>query len=424
MLLRLLALISPAIVLLGSAALLVDFVNQLPAAYLLTINQIPYALALVVALLAYGFNRNQLLFATLNLMGAYLLIQLGLQTSLDNPEAYVLFTAISLLLPFNITLIATYQERGLFTPLGLVRLAVVILGYLLLGWAWSNNMLATQLTSLPTNLLEMFFEGRFLSEMAAVFFAVALVTTLIFFVARRGHGDTGVLASLLASAAIIIWFDKSHISTLLVAAALIAMGIAVVQNSHNMAFLDELTEIPARRALQDKLATLGRRYTVAMVDIDHFKKFNDTYGHDIGDQVLRMVAKKLASVGGGGKAYRYGGEEFTLVFPGKDEAQALPYVEQIRELIANYPMKIRSTERPEDAKKGQKMRNRSNDSDETTVTISIGVAQKTDEDLDAAAVIKQADKALYEAKHKGRNQSVTAHYSPESKRRRSRKDYA
>ncbi|MBE9398591.1 GGDEF domain-containing protein [Pontibacterium sp. N1Y112] len=421
---RLLNLLAPATILFIAVVLLIDPVSQLSAANKTSLGQLPYALALVVALLAYGFNRNQILFATLNLISAYLMIQLGLQVSLDQPNAYVLFSILSILLPINITFIATYSERGLFTPLGLTRLAGVLIGYLLLGLLWSNGALATQLPNLPTNMFEMFFAERFLSNMSAVFYGVALLTTLIYFVTQRGHGSAGVLISLVASLFMFIWFDLPNVSTLLVTAALIAMGIAVLQSSHKMAYLDELTEIPARRALQDKLATLGKRYTLAMVDIDHFKKFNDTYGHDIGDQVLRMVAAKLASVSGGGKAYRYGGEEFTLVFPGKDEAQALPFIEQLRELIANYPLYIRGDQRPEDEKRGAQMRKQKETSDHTNVTISIGVCEKTDEYLDASEVMKQADKSLYEAKNNGRNQSVAAHYKPETpKRRRTRKDY-
>jgi diguanylate cyclase (GGDEF)-like protein len=64
-----------------------------------------------------------------------------------------------------------------------------------------------------------------------------------------------------------------------------------------------------------EMMSLGHRFTIAMLDIDHFKRFNDTYGHAVGDQVLKMVAAKLRQVKGGGRAFRYGGEEFTLVFP-------------------------------------------------------------------------------------------------------------
>lgn len=126
-----------------------------------------------------------------------------------------------------------------------------------------------------------------------------------------------------------------------------------------------------------------------MSDIDHFKKFNDTYGHDVGDQVLKMVAAKLNQVSGGGRAYRYGGEEFTLVFPGKSEAEALPYIEQLRETIANYPMHIRNQNRPQDNEKGEKLRSKASESEIVSVTISIGLCEKTPELSDPMAVIKK-----------------------------------
>ena len=113
-----------------------------------------------------------------------------------------------------------------------------------------------------------------------------------------------------------------------------------------MAFRDELTGIPSRRALNEQLAALGNRYAIAMLDVDHFKKFNDTYGHDLGDQVLKMVAAHIARVGGGGKAFRYGGEEFTVLFPGTDAEDAIPHLEALREEIESYRMALRGSDRP------------------------------------------------------------------------------
>ena len=99
-------------------------------------------------------------------------------------------------------------------------------------------------------------------------------------------------------------------------AGLILVG-SIIENSYLLAYHDELTTLPARRAFNEALLRLEDSYAVAVVDIDHFKKFNDTYGHETGDQVLRLVAAKLATVTGGGRAYRVGGEEFSILFPGK-----------------------------------------------------------------------------------------------------------
>src|SRR5207244_5445715 len=85
-----------------------------------------------------------------------------------------------------------------------------------------------------------------------------------------------------------------------------------------------------RRALNEALLRLGGHYTLAMADVDHFKNINDRHGHDVGDQVLKMVAAKLALVGGSGRAFRYGGEEFAVLFPGKSAEECLPELESRR----------------------------------------------------------------------------------------------
>ena len=123
-------------------------------------------------------------------------------------------------------------------------------------------------------------------------------------------------------------------------AALILVG-SIIENSYFLAYHDELTTLPGRRAYNDALLNLEEPYAVAVVDIDHFKKFNDTYGHETGDQVLRLVATKLAEVTGGGRAYRVGGEEFSILFPGKSVKAVLPHLESLRSTIETSRFQLR-----------------------------------------------------------------------------------
>ncbi len=170
-----------------------------------------------------------------------------------------------------------------------------------------------------------------------------------------------------------------------------------------MAYRDDLTGLPSRRALNQLLLSLGRRYTIAMLDIDHFKQFNDTHGHDIGDEVLRMVASKIARVGAGGRPFRYGGEEFTIVFPGKSAEQAQVELETLRASIEAYRMLLRGNSR-NGSKQPRVTRDRkSPDKRPLAVTISIGYAERNSRLKLPQTVIKAADKALYRAKHQGRN---------------------
>ncbi|UCF55947.1 MAG: GGDEF domain-containing protein, partial [Deltaproteobacteria bacterium] len=168
-----------------------------------------------------------------------------------------------------------------------------------------------------------------------------------------------------------------------------------------MAFKDELTGLPARRALNEELLKLGSSYTAAMLDIDFFKKFNDRYGHDVGDQVLRMIAAKIAKVTGGGKAFRYGGEEFTIIFPGKFADEVIPHLERLRKAVGASSFVIRGPMRPrkkpEDPKKIKGSRQK------VSITVSIGAAERNESHTSPQQVVDAADKALYRAKKAGRN---------------------
>jgi len=191
----------------------------------------------------------------------------------------------------------------------------------------------------------------------------------------------------------------------LVLAAVGSLLIYLLQQSWQLVYLDELTGLPGRRAMNETMQGLGRKYAIAMMDVDHFKKFNDTYGHDIGDQVLKMVAARISEVTGGGKPFRYGGEEFAIVFPNKSVDQTLAHLEAVRTSIQNYQMTIRQQDRPKDHAEGKKKRKSQSDdgTEQVSVTISIGVAQRTAEEKDPNVVLKSADTALYRAKESGRN---------------------
>ncbi|MGH9260611.1 MAG: GGDEF domain-containing protein, partial [Acidimicrobiales bacterium] len=141
------------------------------------------------------------------------------------------------------------------------------------------------------------------------------------------------------------------------------------------------------------------RYTVAMVDVDHFKKLNDTYGHDTGDQVLRMVAARLREVPAGGTAYRYGGEEFALLFSGTPLAGSLPALETLRRAVAGTSFTVRAAVRRRRGKTG----GRTTRSTEATVTVSIGAAEPDERRPRPIDVVQAADRALYRAKEGGRN---------------------
>ena len=234
----------------------------------------------------------------------------------------------------------------------------------------------------------------------AIAFAVVLGKALLW----GSPIDVAVAGALYAFGAAADAAAQPVVFTIYLLVAALVLTIGMLQDSYRMAFRDELTGLPSRRALGDRMLGLGRRFTIAMVDVDHFKKFNDAYGHDVGDQVLRMVAGKMRDVGGGGRPYRYGGEEFTIVFPGKGIEDALPFLEALRARIADYRMAIRAPDRPKRTKTGKRRRASSGKQPRSvSVTVSIGAAQQTERLDTPEKVILGADKALYRAKKAGRN---------------------
>src|SRR5687767_4522386 len=156
-------------------------------------------------------------------------------------------------------------------------------------------------------------------------------------------GNAAALAAFFIAAE---WGQTPRVFSSFMAAGGVILVVSLLQESHHLAFRDQLTGLPGRRALEERLRSLGERYAIGMVDVDHFKSFNDTHGHDIGDQVLRLVAARLAEVEGGGRAFRYGGEEFTVLFPERTLGEALPHLEALRASVEAYRMAVRGEDRP------------------------------------------------------------------------------
>jgi len=180
--------------------------------------------------------------------------------------------------------------------------------------------------------------------------------------------------------------------------------LAILEGSWRSANIDELTELPGRRMLKYHMANLGPLYAIGVLDIDHFKKINDKYGHDTGDQVLRFIAVHLNN-NRAGKAYRYGGEEFVIVCEDEDFDETVEALELLRRSISGRKFWIRSKTRPKKKPGNGNLSGKpARDTGESiTVTVSIGVARKSGKHNSPQEVLEAADKALYKAKKEGRN---------------------
>jgi diguanylate cyclase (GGDEF)-like protein len=325
--------------------------------------------------------------------------------------------AVSFLIPLNFALLLFAQERGFTLPAIVPRLVLLFVESVFVavicrprpavgsdlfhgGWASRSWFSWTQIP--PISLLA---------------FVVVASILIMRGLSRRKPLEGGFAWALLSFFLALNTGGVGTVARAYVAAAAIVLVVSIVETSYAMAYHDELTGLPSRRAFNDATLRLEAPYTVAVVDIDHFKSVNDTYGHETGDDVLCMVAARLAQVTGGGQAFRVGGEEFSILFPGKPARNAIEDLELLRLRIEQSAFRLRGRDRrttprgpdrrTEAAeKKSPRLPAKSSRptvTGELRVTVSIGVAEPITKHPSPDDVIALADKALYRAKQAGRN---------------------
>ncbi len=366
----------------------------------------PYVVYLSAVLIGWRFNRSSLVFAVLILaVTDRALLLWAKEFSLMDTRGQAVFHAAAFLVPLNFLLLSLAKERGIFTVHGMVRMALFAVQPVLIAGLIRHDSLRV-LHYLTLEVLPLGPADHLtLAQPAIASFLIAFIVLGVRFTIDQGAKESGFFWALLTVFAAFATARPGYASVLYFCFAGVILLVSLIEASHAMAFRDELTGLPARRALKEDLLKLGRHYALAMVDIDHFKKFNDTYGHDVGDQVLRMVAAKLAGISGGGKSFRYGGEEFTVIFPGRYADHAKHHLEELRREIEHTGFVIRRRLRPR--RKPESIKPVTSPLKSVSVTISIGLASCNERNLTPQAVLKAADKALYRAKKQGRNRVCT-----------------
>lgn len=371
-------------------------------------SKAPWIALIILGFLGWRLNQTRIFFAAITLLGVFYVLNLPVGSSTGTLGDDIAKGA-SLALPISLCLIFSYREAPMWSQRSLLRLFLIICPVLIVfglttvshpEFLMLMQQTAPGLDNVPFNVPQLAFiplivftlmaalikDQKIKPFMQALSFALwpvflALESSLT----RRAnyyHHSFIVVLAFLCSSGILLW--------------------AIFSMYWQRVYLDELTSIPNRRALDEKLIALGTGYALVMVDIDHFKKFNDSYGHDEGDNVLRLVARHLSDASGG-RAFRYGGEEFCIIFEGWSSEVAAGHADGIREALANRQFTIRLP---------KKIRKKTDAHDRGTltaksirakVTISMGVAVPDKRHVSPQDVIKLADEGLYEAKEKGRN---------------------
>lgn len=349
------------------------YVQNLPVLWLQLLAFLPIVFAVMAALLAWHFNKGRALIAMLLIL---------MPVVLSNLTQQALLSGYWLAACFSLAMMTLVPERGFFNRFALNRLLLIAL---LMACCYAIDQQWLSLGFLQRIVI---FNGIHL--LTLIYWLIYSFSFAVVALAWWRHGDA-FRACCLLSLTVLLVIALVPVSalqfTVLLSAALFIWICFSLQESHRMAYVDDLTALPGRRALNEKLVSLPKDYALAMIDVDHFKKFNDSYGHDMGDKVLRQVAQRIQRTPRG-RGYRFGGEEFTLVFAGKrlDDVEAL--LDVLREDIASMDISI--------------IEPKTQQVTEINVTVSIGVAFAASGDK-AQAVLKRADEALYQSKRKGRN---------------------
>lgn len=343
--------------------------------------------------LAWRFDRNRLFYALILLLVADIIDRWFISLS----SFITLHQVITLLVPLNFILIGLMKEKGIRSIYSLAQMSLLPLQAILIYWwliygdsVYYELFDTYRLTAPYNNIPDLFI----------IAFVAAMVIQIIRYTFHQNPVETAFVWAILCSSIAGILQPGIEATLFRIFAALIII-ISVFEMSYALAYRDELTALPSRRALNEAFRKLGSQYSIAMADIDHFKKLNDSYGHDVGDQVLRMVAARLEKQSGGGRVYRYGGEEFCLIYSGRNRQSSLELLEELRKAIADEPFLIRQKLRP--LKKPKSPGKKAKTNRAIKVTISIGVAERTSRSKLAKEVMKDADLALYRAKKTGRN---------------------
>ncbi len=361
----------------------------------------------LVGFLCFKLNQNSLLFSVLLfLVICYALFNPLLLTSWNIGKMGLSFV-LAMGFPLTLTLVFSFRETRMIDLQHLKRLLLSLTPIIVLGYILARDVPGFKKIAYFKFLP---LDGFLLPQLALVSLAIfALVVylkrdpkikpfimvigiNLIPFIAAIWAGlKTGPKVT-----------DPSlHLATAFTIICAIQLH-AIFQMYWHRIYVDELTDVPNRRALDERLSSLSGEYAIAMMDIDHFKSFNDNYGHDEGDNVLRLVGSVLNEALGD-RVYRYGGEEFCAVFKGVSAEDAFMYANKVRRKIEERPFYIRNLNSRRESPSSLDRRKTKKTAKKVPITISIGLANPDSKNKTSRQVVDLADQALYQAKKKGRN---------------------
>lgn len=355
-----------------------------------------YLVLAVGVLLSLYLLHSRILFALLLLaLADRALLHLAGGSAASSDVGRIMFNAVALLLPLNLLALSLITERRLVISREVVRLVLVLLQVFFVSWIGlpENEAVAAAL-GVP------FVDPRYtawtpLAQPALVSFGAALALQAARFGAYRNPVDRGFFWALVSAFLALHGTRAGWSPTNFLATGGLLLILAAYAEVYRSTYYDELTGLRGQVALDQALFNLGKRYAIALIDVDHMKQINNAHGYSAGDQALRMIATKIAAMPGDGATFRDDHNKFIAVFPGKPVTDVALHLEALRKAVEASPVtpptRRRLFRKPEAPTP-------------IPVTISVGIAERDERRATPEQVVKSAEVALARAKSVGGNQ--------------------
>lgn len=330
------------------------------------------------------------------------LLYFAANTDVTMEEGRLIYHAISFLLPINLCLFAFMKRRGDMKWQSIWFLSAILLQGCGVAFIYQYKSLGFGAFLEYSSVKWALLEHIPLSQLALFSFGIAFVYYLFLYIRTRGVIERSFCWALIAIFYALALSRIGPVSSIYFSTAGLIFVISVIENIYVEGFQDEVTDLPTGKSMHGILSQLDRGYTLALIEVDNFERLKENHGRRLSKQVLRSIGSKLTSVTGKGKPFRYRGEVFAIVFPGMFLQDMLPKIEELRQTIKKLGPILHSQKSP--GKKPRKLKRIEILANKIPVTVSIGVAERSDADMSPQQAIQKAEKALGTAKREGHDQ--------------------
>ncbi|MFV2059380.1 MAG: GGDEF domain-containing protein [Gammaproteobacteria bacterium] len=379
-----------------------SLIPQLPEFVIYILQYLPYILLLLIIANSYTHKQShELNIAISILIGYWLMRNLIWPTDTNETTATILYVLIGPIIAINFIIVFMTQEKGIHNKTGLHLL--LLLAFELMILIWFVNIT-------PDLLLKYLYYPFFGSEIfdltpmyqsTIIINAITFLILLINAIIKQKITITGYLGAFIAIVLTQHYINTPITSVMFYTVASLILILTISLNSYRLSKIDLITELPSRRTFKSQLKKLNEHFCIALIDIDDFKIMTDEYGQDVCDQILRMIASRSRHLGRKGFPYRYGDQEFAIIFYDMQLHEANKYLATLCDSIANEPFLLRSKKRPlfkpnYIAPVGRAERNTKYKS--IPISVSVGIAEKKPHHQNSFDVLTTSREALNRAK--------------------------